>query len=284
MKMRSMTENRHDTTSLSPEVNLSPEANLSSEVNLSPEERQARLLQQINSTGRVLAGVAAQEFGISEDSIRRDLKELCEAGLVQRFHGGASRLVSPALDYQKREKIDQSEKRLIGQTAATLIPDAATLLVDSSTTVMHFVRTLAPHLALTIITPSPEIANCALDHPKVEIILLGGKLNRLTRSVTGAATLDALRNLKVDFCILGTCGIDDALTVRADDYEDAFIKAAMIRAAHKTLLLATHEKLGRTTTYEVASVSAITTLVTSKNESPILHRILDCGVELIIAS
>lgn len=265
-----MTENTSDSASFLPEANLSP------------EERQARILQQINSTGRVLAGIAAQEFGISEDSIRRDLKELSEAGLVQRFHGGASRLVSPALEYKKREKIDQSEKRLIGQTAATLIPDGATLLVDTSTTVMYFVRALAPSSAFTIITPSPEIANCALDHPKAEVILLGGRLNRLTRSATGAATLVALRNLKVDFCILGTCGIDEALTVRADDYEDAFIKTTMIKAAHKTLLLATNEKLGRTTTYEVAPVSAITTLVTSRNENPLLKRVQDCGVELII--
>lgn len=247
---------------------------------LSPDERQAVILERVNVTGRVLAAGLAQEFGVSEDSIRRDLRDLSDAGLVQRFHGGAARLVTPALDFHRRETLDAEEKQAIGGAAAASIPDGATLLVDSSTTVVRFVRALSPTLSLRIITTAVDVAAAALDHPSAEVIMLGGRLGRLTRSAAGVAAVDAIRALRADYCILGTCGVAEDLTLRADDYEDALLKSAMIRAANKTVLLATADKLGQTATYEVASMSAISTLFTSSKDSATLKAIRDVGVDV----
>lgn len=247
---------------------------------LSPEERQAIILEKVNAAGRVLAAALAQEFGVSEDSIRRDLRELSDAGLVQRFHGGASRLVTPVLDYHRRETLGTGEKQLIGKAAAATIADGATLLVDSSTTVMHFVRNLPAALSVRIITTAVDVAAAALDHPLAEVILLGGRLNKLTRSASGAGAIEAIRALKVDCCILGTCGVDNDLMLRADDFEDASLKTIMIKASNKTLLLASSDKLGRVATYEVAPVSVVSTLFTGSRESPILKRIQELGVDV----
>lgn len=247
---------------------------------LSPEERQAIILEKVNAAGRVLAAALAQEFGVSEDSIRRDLRELSDAGLVQRFHGGASRLVTPVLDYHRRETLGTGEKQLIGKAAAATIADGATLLVDSSTTVMHFVRNLPAALSVRIITTAVDVAAAALDHPLAEVILLGGRLNKLTRSASGAGAIEAIRALKVDCCILGTCGVDNDLMLRADDFEDASLKTLMIKASNKTLLLASSDKLGRVATYEVAPVSVVSTLFTGSRESSILKRIQELGVDV----
>lgn len=247
---------------------------------LSPEERQTVILDKVNAAGRVLAAGLALEFGVSEDSIRRDLRDLADAGLVQRFHGGAARLVTPALDFQRRETLHAEEKQRIGRAAAATIPDGATLLVDSSTTVVRFVRALSPALSLRIITTAVDVAAAALDHPLAEVIMLGGRLGRLTRSATGAAAIDAVRTLRADYCVLGTCGVDQDLMLRADDFEDAHLKAAMIRAANKTLLLATPDKLGLAATYEVAPMSAVSALFTSSRDTAILNAIREAGVDV----
>lgn len=247
---------------------------------LSPEERQAIILEKVNGTGRVLAAVLAQEFRVSEDSIRRDLRDLSDAGLVQRFHGGASRVVVPALDFHRRETVGTSEKHLIGRAAAAAIPDGATLLLDSSTTVVHFVRNLPPGLSVRIVTTAVDVAAAALDHPVAEVILLGGRLGRFTRSVTGAAAVEAVRALRADYCVIGTCGVGDDLVLRADDYEDAYLKSVMIKASNKTMLLAAADKLGQLATYEVAPVAAISALFTTSQESAMLKRIHELGVDV----
>lgn len=247
---------------------------------LSPEERQSIIIEKVNATGRVVAATLAQEFRVSEDSIRRDLRDLSDAGLVQRFHGGASRLVTPALDFHRRETLGTGEKQMIGRAAAARIPEGATLLVDSSTTVVHFLRNLSPTLCVRIITTAVDVAAAALDHPLAEVIMIGGRLGRLTRNATGASSIEAIRALKADYCILGTCGVDNNLMLRADDFEDAYLKATMIKASNKTLLLATAEKLGQVATYEVAPVSVVSTLFTSNCDSTILKRIQELGVDV----
>ncbi|PZU85511.1 MAG: DeoR/GlpR transcriptional regulator [Shinella sp.] len=250
---------------------------------LSPEERQAQLLERVNTSGRVLAAAAAIEFGVSEDSIRRDLRELAEAGLVQRFHGGAARLITPVLDFSRRERVDGGEKLRIGQAAAGTIEDGATLLVDSSTTTLHFLKELPASRSVRIITTSVDIAAAALDHPRADVTMLGGRLNRQTRSSTGPSALEEVRRLRPDVCVLGTCGIDERLNLRADDFDDAHIKAAMIKASAKTIVLAPREKLGRAATYEVAPISAISTLFTSTNELSITQRIQEQGIDVVFA-
>lgn len=247
---------------------------------LSPAERQSIILEKINVAGRVTAVDLAQEFNVSEDSIRRDLRELVDAGVVQRFHGGAARLVTPALDFHRRETLGTEEKQRIGRAAAAAMPEGATLLVDTSTTVVQFIRQLPPTLSVRIFTSSVDVAGAGLDHPLAEVTLLGGRLSKFTRSATGASAIEAVRGLKVDFCVLGTCGIDDDLTLRADDLEDAFFKKAMIKASNKTLVLASSDKLGQVATHEVAPISVVSQLFTTSQDSSFLERVREMGVDV----
>lgn len=250
----------------------------------SPDERKTMILKRINESGRVLANAVASEFGVSEDSIRRDLRELSELGLVQRFHGGASRTKPSLRSFKQRANDEPAEKKAIASAAAQRIPANATLFLDSSTTVLEFVRALPVDLQTCIVTSSPEIASAALDHPLCEVILLGGTLNRLTRSVIGQSALAEVRSMHVDYCILGACAVDESLMLRAQNYEDASFKLAMSKACNEVILLTTAEKLLKQGPFAIAPISTITTLITDKTADPtILARIRDAGVEVVIA-
>ncbi len=254
----------------------------------SSEERKTILLERVTRDGRVLAGAMAEEFGVSEDSIRRDLRDLAEAGLVQRFHGGAAKLppasLLPApLEFQRRRSVDSAAKIRIATAACGLIPDQAVVLLDSSTTVLEFVRVLPANLRLHIVTSAVDIAAAALDHPGMTVVLIGGRLNRHTRSSLDATALDAIRNVKADFCILGACGIDPELTLRADDFEDAYIKGAMMKAATRTILLATADKLGKTAAHLIGPVPAGSTIITETPDADFADRASEAGIALIDA-
>ncbi|MBZ9654481.1 DeoR/GlpR family DNA-binding transcription regulator [Phyllobacterium lublinensis] len=251
---------------------------------LSPDERKGLLLKRINEAGRVLANVVASEFGVSEDSIRRDLRELAEQGLVQRFHGGAARSRSGPRSFQQRARDDTAGKRAIASAAAARIPANATMLLDSSTTVLEFVRALPAGLQTCIITGSPDIATAALDHPYCEVILLGGSLNRMTRSTIGQSTLAEVQSMRIDYCVLGACAVDETLMLRAENYDDARMKLAFIQASNQVMLLATSDKLVKQGPFAIAPISIIATLVTNRiANQAILERISEVGVEVIVA-
>lgn len=251
---------------------------------LSPDERKSMILQRINESGRVLANAVASEFGVSEDSIRRDLRELAEQGLVQRFHGGAARSRSGPRSFQQRARDETAGKKAIAAAAAARIPANTTMLLDASTTVLEFVRALPADLQTCIITGSPDIASAALDHPCCEVILVGGSLNRLTRSAIGQSTLAEVQSMRVDYCVLGACAIDEELMLRAENYDDARMKLALGQACNEIMLLTTSEKLVKQAPFAIGPISLVSTLVTDRTaDRSILERISGAGVEVIVA-
>jgi DeoR/GlpR family transcriptional regulator of sugar metabolism len=251
---------------------------------LSAQERKGLMLKRINEAGRILASEAAVEFGVSEDSIRRDLRDLADAQLVHRFHGGAARRAEVAKDFTARALDDRDPKHAIARAAAAVVPANITMLVDSDTTALQFVRALPESLALRIVTTSLDVAAAALDRPCIEVVLIGGRLNRMTRSATGSSALAALQAVRADLCVLGACGIDADLTLRAEDHEDAYLKSAMIKASAQTMVLATGSKLGRTSPFLVAPISDVTSLVTEQGADPaMLEKIQAKGPQILLA-
>ncbi|MGD9511400.1 MAG: DeoR/GlpR family DNA-binding transcription regulator, partial [Geminicoccaceae bacterium] len=154
-----------------------------------------------------MAAALAQELDTSEDTIRRDLRELAAAGRVQRVHGGALP-PSPALLplAARRERATEAKERL-ASAALALIREGQVLLLDGGTTNLALAQRLPPTLRLTVVTPSPAIALALAEHPGVELVLLGGRLDRASQTVVGAAAIDAVRSVRPDLCILGVCSL-----------------------------------------------------------------------------
>jgi DeoR/GlpR family transcriptional regulator of sugar metabolism len=245
----------------------------------SPEERRRFLLAKLRADGRLVAAALARELETSEDTIRRDLRELATAGLVQRVHGGALP-PSPALEpFVVRRHQASDAKEALAAAAARLPRDRQVVLIDGGTTNLAVARLLPPGLRLTVVTPSPPVALALADHPGAEVILLGGRLDKAGQAVTGAGAVDAVRAVRADLCFLGVCGVDPEVGITATGYDEAELKRAMLQAAAQVVAVATADKLGTAAPFVVGPAEALAGLVTERSvPEALLAAFIACGV------
>ena len=242
-------------------------------------ERKELLLARLAEDGKVVAKDVAAELAVSEDTVRRDLRELADAGLCQRVYGGALP-VSPAVaDYPTRQAVAPQSKQRVAKRAQTLIESGMTVLLDGGTTTLAVVHAMPPDLACTVITHSPTIACALLDRPSVEVFLLGGRLFRHSAVTCGAATVEAAQTVSADLFLLGVTGVhpDEGLTT--GDAEEAAMKRALAARAADTVVLASAEKIGAASRYRVLGVRDVAGIVTDvPPDNPSIVRLRAEGV------
>jgi DeoR/GlpR family transcriptional regulator of sugar metabolism len=228
------------------------------------EERQQRILDTLRREGKVVASELSAALGTSEDTIRRDLRDLADTGLLLRVHGGALPR-TPAASYSARREQASAAKAAIAQAAAALVRDGQVIILDGGTTTLQVAEHLPPALRATVITNSPPIAVALAEHPAVEVILLGGRLLKSARVTVGAPTVDALAHVRADLCMLGVCSLHPEVGISAPELEECYVKRAMIASAAEVVALASAEKLGTAAPYIVGPLSELTHLVTERS-------------------
>ncbi|WP_111325532.1 DeoR/GlpR family DNA-binding transcription regulator [Thermosporothrix hazakensis] len=225
------------------------------------EERQQRILEMLHQDGSVLASELSDVLSVSEDTIRRDLRDLFEAGLIQRVHGGAV-LRAPRLRYSERVQQTIQGKTAIARAAIQLLRDGQVILMDGGTTTLQVARSIPYTLHATVITNSPAIAMELAEHPNVDMILLGGPLLKSTQTTAGIETVEALRSYQADICLLGICGLHVEAGISTTEREELYIKKVMIERSAEVVALASAEKLNSSTPYIVGPLKLLTHLVT----------------------
>jgi DeoR/GlpR family transcriptional regulator of sugar metabolism len=228
-------------------------------------ERQDVIVELLRERGRVLAHDLSSELGVSPDTIRRDLRELDEMGVVRRVHGGALPRRGDAAPFAFRARRAPEAKASIARRAAGLIDDGQIVILDGGTTTVEVARALRPDLRATVVTTSPPVAVALSEHRGVEIALIGGVLRRDALVTVGAETVAALRRIRADVVMLGVCALHLELGVTANDLEEAQVKRAMIGGAAAVVALADHDKLGTALPVVVGPIDAITALVTDSD-------------------
>ncbi len=220
-------------------------------------QRKQHLKELLKRDGRLVARTLSAQLGVSEDTIRRDLREMARDGLLQRVHGGALP-ASPAMgDIGARAVIAPGEKEAIGRAAAALVQPRQVVFIDGGTTALQLVRHLAPGLAATVITHSPPIAVELLAHAGIEVIMLGGRLFRHSMVAVGAATIEAIGRVRADLYFMGVCSLHPEAGLSTGDFEEAGVKRALCRAAAETIVLASSEKLATASPYQVVALAEI---------------------------
>ncbi len=228
------------------------------------EQRRQILLDRLKRDGRLVARDLAEELGLSEDTLRRDLRDLAAAGLLTRVHGGALPASPTVASLDRRRTMAIPEKQRLARAAAPLVEPGQTIFIDGGTTNLELVRALPLDLRATVITHSPVIAAALEMHETVDIILIGGTILRHSMVATGAAALEAIARLRADVFFLGITALhfDEGLTT--GNYEEAAIKRAIAARAGDVVVLATAEKLGAVSPHQIGPVTIVTTLVIPK--------------------
>jgi DeoR/GlpR family transcriptional regulator of sugar metabolism len=244
-------------------------------------QRKKLILARLGEHGQIIAKDLAVELGISEDTIRRDLRELASSGKLQRVHGGALP-ASPAVgNLQVREQVSPQEKIVLGRFGAAMIQPGQVVILDGGTTALQVARHLDPSLHATLVTHSPNIAVELANHPFIEIIMLGGRLFRHSMVNIGAVVIDSAARLRADLYFMGVTGVHPDAGLSTGDAEEAAVKRALHERAAETVVLASTEKLMAASPFVVAPLQQLSLLVVPPNTSPRTVRALaTAGVKI----
>ncbi|HBP65766.1 MAG TPA: DeoR/GlpR transcriptional regulator [Desulfosporosinus sp.] len=226
------------------------------------EERKAVILQLMESGKPVKVGDLSQRFEVSESTVRRDLQELENGGLIQRTHGGAISVQSGfELSYQEKEIRFYDEKQKIAKAAVELVKDGETVFLDAGTTTLQIAYGLQGK-PVTVATNSMDIAEVFVEDAQVEVIVLGGSLRKNTRSLVGFLTNEMLANLHFDKVFLAANAVDLDLGVTTPNLMEAETKRHMVRAGKEVILVIDHSKLWEKAMCKICSLSEIDLLLT----------------------
>jgi DeoR/GlpR family transcriptional regulator of sugar metabolism len=240
-------------------------------------QRKKLILTRLAAEGQIIAAEMARELGTSEDTIRRDLRELAKAGKLQRVHGGALPASSAVGDLNVREQVSPEEKRLLGRFGAAMIQPGQVVILDGGTTALQVARHLAPDLRATIVTHSPTVAVELAVHPLIEIIVLGGRLFRHSMVSVGATVIDAASRLRADMYFMGVTGVHPDAGLSTGDAEEAAVKRALHGRSAETIVLASSEKLMAASAFVIAPLQAASLLVVPTKTTAQMLRALRAG-------
>jgi len=246
-------------------------------------ERHALLLDRLARDGRVVARALASELGLSEDTVRRDLRELSAAGLCQRVYGGAVASSPAVADYTARTTVSPESKDRVGARAARLVEPGMTVMLDGGTTSLAVVRALPADLRCTIVTHSPTVAVALLPYEGVEVLILGGRLFRHSAVTSGAAAVEAAAAVSCDLFLLGVTGVHQDEGLTTGDADEAAMKRALSRRSAETVALASEEKIGAVSRYRMMALDEVTAIVADTTDSTTTARLREHGVTVIEA-
>jgi DeoR/GlpR family transcriptional regulator of sugar metabolism len=224
-------------------------------------QRKHHILKVLKREGQVVAKTLSHELGLSEDTIRRDLRELAQEGLLQRVHGGALPASPAVADFAGRQRLSSEAKQAIGRVAAAMIQPGQVVILDGGTTTLQLARHLPPDLQATVVTHSPTIAVALAEHPTVEVVIIGGRLFKHSVVAVGAAAIEAISRIRVDTYFMGVTGIHPEVGLTTGDLEEAHIKRALCACAAETIVLASADKLNAASPYVIGPLSAVSGMV-----------------------
>ena len=247
-------------------------------------ERQNLILNRLKTDGRVIAAAMAQELAISEDTIRRDLREMAAAGLCKRVYGGALPATSDVTSLTERLEFKPERKDVLARATVPLFEPGMTVFIDAGSTNLAIARAISPTMRLTVITNSPNVASALIDRQEMDLILLGGKLDHRTGAVIGARAIADAAMFRPDICVLGSCGFEAGAGISASDFDEAEFKRSIAQRSRSIVAAVTNEKLGAAAPFEVVPVGKNDHIVLEHDaEAGYVRDLAKSGINVILA-
>ena len=246
-------------------------------------ERRSAILSKLVVEGKVLVSDLSREFGVTEETIRRDLEKLDNDGLVHKTYGGAVKADNINLDlpFQVRKQKNVENKQRIAAVIAEMIDDGAYLMLDSSTTALCVIQHIINKKNITIITNSVEILIELCNKPDWTVISTGGTLKEGGLALVGYQTEKMLAGFHVDMAICSCKGIDENVGITDSNERDSAIKNAMFKSAKNRILAVDSTKFGHASFVKVCDLGDVDVIVTdTEPEQNWLNKLSQCGVEI----
>lgn len=252
---------------------------------LGVEARRTGIVAMIRQRGFATIEALAAAFGVTVQTIRRDLNELAEEGKLERYRGGGGLPSSVEnTDYASRRVILSDEKQRIGRLAASRIPDHCSVFIDIGTTPEAVARELAQHEGLTIVTNNLNVALNLSRETDFQIVVAGGTVRNRDGATLGQMACDALAQFRVDYAVIGISGIDGDGTLLDFDYEEVRATQTILAHARHVFLVADHTKFARRPMVKVGQLSDVHVLFTDREPPEEIARLLEsAGVSCVLA-
>ena len=254
---------------------------------LIPNPRQAGVLDAVRTQGSATVEALAERFGVTLQTVRRDVKLLSDAGLLARFHGGVRLPASTTenIAYRQRQALNDDAKRRIAQAVAAQVPEGCSLILNIGTTTEAIARALVHHRGLRVITNNLHVATILSDNPDCELIVAGGSVRSRDRAIIGESTVEFMAQFRVDIGLIGISGIEADGTLRDFDLREVKVAQAIIRASRQVWLAADHSKFDRPAMVEVGRLDQVDQLFTDRAPPPVFSTLLaEAGVSCTVAT
>lgn len=247
--------------------------------------RQTEILDIARSDGRVVVEALAERFNVTLQTIRRDLTELAEAGLLDRVHGGAViRTGVTNIGYEERRRMNEAAKAAIGRRCAQAIPDNCSMILNLGTTTEAVARELLNHRNITVVTNNMNVANILVANESCEIMVAGGGLRRTDGGLVGDLTTEFIEQFKVDYAIIGTSALDRDGDLLDFDLAEVRVSKAIIRQSRKRFVVVDASKLDRSAPARLASLSELDAVFTDKPlPEDLMRKCSEWGTEVYVA-
>ncbi|MEM8777016.1 MAG: DeoR/GlpR family DNA-binding transcription regulator [Pseudomonadota bacterium] len=249
------------------------------------EERQKNILDLLRVQGAVEVEDLAERFSLTTQTIRQDLRELDERGLVKRTHGGARRVASVSnRDYSERRAIQGPAKRAIGEVAASLIPNNCSLTLNIGTTTEQVARALSDHQDLMIISNNINIITQLLGSKSKDLILMGGRVRQSDGAVVGEDAVEFISRYKVDYAVIGASALDNDGAILDFDAREVSVARAILKNARTRILVADTTKFEVNAPVRICNVSDVDYFITDVRPPPSFVGAADRGETKIIVA
>ncbi len=220
--------------------------------------RRDEILQLARREGFVSVEALAERFAVTPQTIRRDINALCELGELRRHHGGAAPPSSTRnLDHTARQVLNREAKQRIARAVAAAIPDGSSLFIDIGTTNEAVAEALRHHRGLHVVTNNLNVAATLAPVPGAEVIVTGGVVRGRDLGIVGEATLDVIRQFRVDTAVIGASGLDLDGALLDFDYREVRVARELMAHARETVLAVDRSKIGRRAMAKIAALTAV---------------------------
>jgi DeoR/GlpR family transcriptional regulator of sugar metabolism len=245
------------------------------------EERFSEILKYLQKDNKVILSELSKVLGVSEDTVRRDIKELSAQKLLREVRGGAIPHAPGPVDFKERENYAIRKKQIIAKKAVGLFKKGHVVILDSGTSALAVAAAIPKDLNITVVTNSFPIIQVLEDRKDVEVFFAGGKLQRESIITAGHDTISFFENIKADLFFLGVCSIDLKLGVTGHYYEECAVKRAMIKSSREVYALTTPEKMNTAEAFTICPLTVLSGVITSSSESKLLKPYKESGIKFL---